>query len=66
MSDFKILDRLSFKMEPLEEIKPQKKWFLCVRIYIGSVDREKGEEVKMVKIHVFNPSYTFRGRISKS
>ena len=37
-----------------------KKWFLGVMIYIGSVDRVMGEKVKMIKIFVFNPSYTFR------
>ena len=65
-SDFKILDRLLFKMEPLDEIRSRKKWFLGVRNFIGSVDREKGEKVKMVKINVFKPSYTFIVRISKS
>ena len=65
-SDFKILDRLFFKMEPLEEIRSRKKWFLGVRINIRSIDREMGEKVQMVKIYVFNPSYTFRVRISKS
>ena len=39
---------------------------LGVRIYIGSEDREKGKKVKMLKIHVFIPSYTFWGRILKS
>ena len=65
-SDFKIYYRLLFKMESLEEIWSRKKWFLGVRIFIGSGDREMGEKVKMVKIHVSNPSYTFRVRISKS
>ena len=32
-------------------------------IYIGCVDREIGEKAKLVKIHVFNPSYMFRVRI---
>ena len=65
-SDLKILNWFSFKMERLEEKRPWKKWFLGVRNYIGSENREMGKKVKMVKIHVFNPSYTFRGRISKS
>ena len=50
-------------MKPLEDIRPRKKCFLDVRIHIGCVEREMGE---IVNIYVFNPSYTFRGPISKS
>ena len=36
-------------MEPSEEKMSLKKWFLNVRIYIGSVDREMGEKSKWLK-----------------
>ena len=65
-ADFKILDWLPFKMKPLEGRKTRKKYWMGVRIYSGSYTFETVVNDNLVKRVLFDPSYTFRMRISKS